>query len=440
MPPGGRPALVTRRRVLRGLAAAAVAAPVALAAACSDGDSAAPTRDRNVQLAVFFWGADQRAELTTRALKLYESRHPGVTFTTTWQGNAGYFDKLSTQAAGGNAPDLFQIDDNYLSEYAERNILLDLTRYTDGGRLDLSKFPESLARYGQVEGRQVGVAAAENTPGLIYNRTLLRKLGMPEPTIGMTYPEYLAWATQVSKATNGAVAGTMDASADYKALWLWLRSRGKELYSGKQLGFTAADLTAWFTMWKDARAAKATPTPDIIHEANAGDVTKQLVATGKAATSFMWSNQLPELQKRTKDELAVASYPGDPKAHWARASMYWAGFRGTRHPDAVADVINFLVNDPEAGKILGTERGLPSNTAVRKTVQDSLTDDRMKLSVTFENEMTPRFGAAPVPPPKGHSKVRSGLITAAESVQYGRSSPQDAAERFVTEANAALAS
>ena len=75
---------------------------------------------------------------------------------------------------------------------------------------------------------------------------------------------------------------------------------------------------------------------------------------------------MPELQKNTKDELGVVAYPGDPSAQWARASMYFSVFRGSEHKDIAVDVINFLANDPEAGKILGTDRGLPSNLDIRK--------------------------------------------------------------------------
>ncbi|RKR88263.1 carbohydrate ABC transporter substrate-binding protein (CUT1 family) [Micromonospora pisi] len=428
------------RRVSRLWTAAALAMVTLLTSsltACG-GTRDTPT-DEAIRLSVFWWGGEKRAELTERALQLYSSRHPEVTFQVTWQGNTGYYERLSNQAAGGNAPDLFQIDDNYLTEYAERDIVLDLSDYVSTGRIDLTTLPPSLAQYGQLNGRTMGVAAAENTPGLIYNRSLLKRLDLPEPYVGMPYDEFVDWAAEVTESTNGKIAGTMDPSADYKALWLWLRAQGKELYRGRQLGFTEADLTRWFDLWRDARTAEATPSAKVVAQANSGDVTRQLVATGKAATSFMWSNQLPELQKLTKDELAVVSYPGAPKAQWARASMYWAAFRGTRHPEVVADVINFLVNDVEAGQILGTERGLSANLSVRSYVADSLTDESMKRSASFETSMVDRFGAAPTPPPRGHAKVRALLITVAESAQAGRATSKQAATEFVSQANAALA-
>nr|MDT0662819.1 extracellular solute-binding protein [Micromonospora sp. DSM 115978] len=436
MPPS-LPPPATRRRPRR-LLAATLTALLMLTGLTACGDDDERPVDERIQLSVFWWGAERRAELTEQALNLYTERHPNITFRVTWQGNTGYYDRLSTEAVNGNAPDLFQIDDNYLTEYAERGITLDLTDYVNDNRLDLTDLPSSLAQYGQIAGQTMGVAAAENTPGMIYNKSLLNRLSLPEPQIGMTYEEFIDWAITVTERTDGEIAGTMDPSADYKALWLWLRSQGKELYQGRQIGFTVEDLTRWFELWQEARAAKATPDPEVIQQANSGDVTRQLVATGQAATSFMWSNQLPELQKLTEDELAVVTYPGSPEAQWARASMYWSAFRGTRHPEIVVDVINFLTNDVTAGQILGTERGLSANLDVRAAVADSLTDASMQRTAVFETGMADRFGPAPVPPPKGHARVRALLLSIAEEVQTGQATTRAAAARFINQANAAL--
>lgn len=425
-----------RRRLLRGLVALALAVPLTLtAAAC--GDDAGDDANGRVKLSIFWWGGEARAKLTEQALALYTKRHPNVTFEKTWQANQGYFDKLATLTAGGDPPDLFQIDDNFLAEYAARDTTLDLASYRDSGKLDVSTFPKSLLEYGVVDGKLVGVAAGENTQGLVYNKTLLAKHGLPEPTTGMTWEEHIAWAAEVTKKTG--IPGTQDPSADYKALWVWLRQRGKDLYRGKELGFTTEDVTAWFELWKRARDAGATPTPDVIHEGNSSDITKQLVVTGKAATSWVWVNQMPDLKKNTRDELGVVAYPGDPSAQWARAAMYWSVFRGSEHKDVAVDVINFLVNDPEAVALLGTDRGLPSNMELRATVSETTTDPAMKQSIQVESDLAQKFGPAPQVPIKGHSKIKSELIKAAENAQYGRATPAEAAAQFVAASEAAIA-
>jgi pectin-derived oligosaccharide transport system substrate-binding protein len=425
---------ISRRRLL----AAALVVPLLLgAAACGGGDDESADPNKPVELSVFWWGAEKRADLTDQALALYTKRHPNVTFKKTWQANQGYFDKLATLTAGGNAPDIFQIDDNYIAEYAGRNVTLDLTPYKDNAKLDVSKFPESLWKYGEVDGKLAGVAFGENTQGLVYDKTLLDKHKLPAPTTGMTWNAFVDWAANVSKVAK--VPGTQDASAVYQALWVYLRQNGKDLYKGDQLAFDEADITKWFELWKGARDKGATPTPDVIHEGNATDISKQLVVTGKAGTSWVWVNQMPELKKNTKDELGVMAYPGDPSAQWARASMYLSAFRGTKHKDTAVDVMNFLVNDPEAGKILGTDRGLPSNLDVRRAVADTVTDPNMKQTIAVQNELGGKFGpTSPGVPPAGHSKVKTELVRIAEEVQYGRQSPAAGAAAFVTAAKAAI--
>ena len=422
----------TRRRLL----AAALVIPLALGAAACGGDDDANDPNKKIELSVFWWGAEKRAELTEKALDLYTQKHPNVTFKKTWQANQGYFDKLATLTAGGNAPDVFQIDDNFIAEYAGRNVTLDLTPYSGDGRLDMSKFSPGLKEYGTVDGKLAGVAFGENTQGLVFNKTLLDKFKLPAPTTGMSWEDHIAWAENVSKVAK--VPGTMDPSASYQAFWVWLRQQGKDLYKGKELGFTEQDVTAWFDLWKGARDRGATPTPDVIHEGNATDISKQLVVTGKAATSWVWANQMPELKKNTKDELGVVAYPGDQKAQWARASMYFSVFRGSPHKEQAVDVLNFLVNDPEAGKILGTDRGLPSNLEVRQAVADSVTDPSMKQTIAVQTELGKTFSSAPSVPLKGHSKVRSELIRIAEEVQYGRQTPAQGGTAFIAAAKAAI--
>jgi len=387
-----------------------------------------------VELTIFWWGGDARADLTHKVLQLYTQKHPNVTFKETWQANAGYIDKLNTNLAAGSAADIFQLDDNMLGGVAARNQTLDLSNYVAAKRIDITKLSSSLVDYGKVSGKQVAVPLAENTPGMVFNKTLLTSLGVEMPQIGWTWEKLISWAKDVSAKTNYKTYGTMDPSADYKALWVWLRQQGMDFYNGNKLGFSEGDLTRWFQLWKDARDAKAAPPADIIHVANAGDVTKQLVVTGQAATSFMWSNQMPELAKSTKDTLGVVSYPGDPKGQWARAALYFAGNAKTAHPATVVDVMNFFINDPDAGKILGTERGLPANTDIRTAVQNSLTDPNMKATVDFENAIAPKFGPAPNVPPNGQSSVRTLLITEAEKVQFGQLSPAAAAKEFMEQA------
>lgn len=391
-----------------------------LVGACSAGAPA--ESDPATSLSVFWWGNAERAKRTAAALELYSTRHPGVTFTVTWQGESGYYDRLATQAVGGNAPDVFQIDDARLVDYAGRGLLLDLSDAVARGQIDVTGFPPGLADYGKVGDKVVGVAAGTQTTALVYNRSLVRSLGLPEPTTGMPYPEFMSWAARVTAASDRPVAGTADASGSIDAFWLWLRGQGRELYRPQGLGFQVDDVSRWLAMWQEARWQHATPA--------SGPAAP--LFDGDAAAAFGWSGDFAGWQARTDDELALVAYPGDPRAQWARATYYWAGFRGTRDATAVADVVDFLANDPQAAGILGTDRGFAPNVSARPA-------DRGDKALAFENEMAGRLGPAPPPPPPAHAEITELLADAAASVAAGDATSDKAAADLVRKATAALA-
>ncbi|HLL69209.1 MAG TPA: extracellular solute-binding protein [Micromonosporaceae bacterium] len=439
--PANRPT-GSRRTLLRAMTAAAIALPLALAG-CGGGEES-PGADSTasagpVKLSVFWWGGQARADLTTKVLELYTQKHPNVTFTPEWQANQGYTDKLSTRAAANDLPDIFQLDDGMLADYAKRNVTADLTRYV-GKNIKTDKVSKSLVDYGKLYDKNFGIPLAENTPAVVYDKTVLKTLGLAEPEMGWTLEQWIDLGKQVKAKSNGATLGIMDGSADYRNLWVWMRQQGKELYTkdGK-LGVTTEDATKWFQLWADARAQNATPPADILHTINTGNVAQQGVATKKTVNSYVWSNQLAELQKATPNELGITSNPGDPKGNFARASLYFAVGKQSKNAAVAADVINFFVNDPEAAKILGYERGLPANNDNRSAVAAGLTPPE-QLGAKFSSELAGKFASSPSPnlPPKGHPVVRQKLIDSAESVQFGKATPAAAAQAFVDAAKLAI--
>ncbi|MEV6709423.1 ABC transporter substrate-binding protein [Micromonospora wenchangensis] len=432
--PGVDPA---RRRLLGALLGVPLLATGGLSGCGVEAES--PTPDGPVELSVFWYGGTRRAEATERALRLYSARNPQVTFRVTWQGQGGYYERLATQAGGGNVPDLFQIDDSMLGDYAQRGILLDLGGYVDDGRINLNTLPPGLVDYGKIDDRVYGVAAAQTHAAVVFNRDLLRRLGVAEPTTSMTWADYLSWAARVTRVSRGRVAGSMDPSGDHRALWLWLRGLGTRFYQGRQLGFGPAALLDWFEFWERARSQRATPAAALVDRADGGEPARQLVVSGHTAASFAWSHQFPELQRYSEDELALVGFPGPRAAQWDRASMYWAGFRGTRHPQVVADVVDFLTGSVEVGRLLGTERGLPASLTVRQAVVQTLDDPLAEQVAALGEALHQQVGPAPAPPPRGHGEVRALLTEAARSIRAGRSGARAATTQFMARAQAALA-
>lgn len=78
--------------------------------------TAAPSNEP-VKLRIMWWGSQPRHEATLAALELYTKNNPNVTFEPEYSGMDGYLDKLSTQAAAKNAPDIVQLDPGWMPDY-----------------------------------------------------------------------------------------------------------------------------------------------------------------------------------------------------------------------------------------------------------------------------------------------------------------------------------
>jgi multiple sugar transport system substrate-binding protein len=161
------------------------------------------------------------------------------------------------------------------------------------------------------------------------------------------------------------------------------------------------------------------------------------VVTKNTALTFMYDNQLTELAKATDHEVGLVPIPGPASGAYARPSQFFTAYTGGDNVATAVDVINFFVSDPEAGAILGTERGLPPNKQVRDAVSPTF-DDRLKYVLTYDERVTAQAGPTPPVPAQGDSQVGRLLITSAENAGFGRQSPADAAAEFVAQVTGEL--
>ncbi len=121
--------MTTRRNFIAGVSA--TAATAALAACSSSATTAStPTADDTspVTLRFAWWGNDVRNKNTAQVIADYMKLHPNVTITGEPGEWGTYWDKLSTQVAGGNAPDIIQMDEQYIRDYSKKGILADLSK------------------------------------------------------------------------------------------------------------------------------------------------------------------------------------------------------------------------------------------------------------------------------------------------------------------------
>lgn len=428
------------------LKAVGIAAAAALTlGACSGGDAEAPaegaaTADPNEEVTLNFtwWGNDDRAARYEEALDLFEEANPNITVQTSFQDFPNYWTARSTEAAGRSLPDVMQFDLSYLREYNENSHLLDLGPYLGEG-IDTAEIDESLLASGALEDKQVGIPTSTNTLAMFYHPSLVEQTGVEVPSEDYTWEEY----NEFIAAVHAAGATTPDGqpiygSGDYtNTFWFflqWLVQQGVEPFSeGGEINFTEEHMTEFLNLTADLRAADAVyPVERGIQLLPLGGFT-----VNEAVSEISWDNFLAGYTADSGDEniqmLPVPSNEDGEKAMFFKPSMLLAAGASTEHPAEAAMLIDFLINDPEVGRIFGTSKGVPATQAQRDamTLEEGSVDARV---VAYEEAVADQV-TEPVPVPvKGFGSIEAEYKRLAEELAYGTITVEEFAEQWFSEA------
>jgi multiple sugar transport system substrate-binding protein len=157
---------------------------------------------------------------------------------------------------------------------------------------------------------------------------------------------------------------------------------------------------------------------------------------------MQWSNQVEALNKASGGEMQILRFPSmsgkatDRKA-WYKASMLWSASARTKNPQAAVALINWWVNSKDCADLNLAERGIPANTDILAYITPKLTPAQANVA-KFIADIKPELSDTPIAPPPGGGKIAEVLFRYQTDVLFGRTSPADAASKFVSEAKSNL--
>jgi multiple sugar transport system substrate-binding protein len=424
-------------RTARALALAASALLVLPLAACGSDDGA---DGGPVTLQFTWWGNDTRAQVTEQAIDLFEKKYPNVKVNTSFGAFDAYFQKLSTQIAGGDAPDVVQMDRAYLREYADRNALLDLTKYVKDNTLKVGDLTPTLLPAGKVDDATYAIPIAQNTQGVFYDPALWQKASVPAPKPDWTWADLATAGQKLGQAGGGKVAGFGDFGFAIDWFDIWLRQRGKEIYTDQgKLGFTDADLVQFWTMTDQLRKTPGVLAPPALTTQLDGSVQNSSLIKKGVTAEVNYDSGFTPMVAAYGGPLAMAPMPSDTdkRGMIAAMSMAYSVAKRSEHPKEAAQLIDFLINDQEAGKVMAVSRGMPANSKVRDAIAPSLSAND-KLVYEFESSVVDKLLPTPAPQPKGGGAIKAEFQRIYDEVIFNRVPIAEGAKRLITEANAQL--
>lgn len=397
----------------------------------------------DAQLTIAWWGNQTRNERTQAALDLYSEQNAGVTFDPQMNAWSDYWAALATASAGGSLPDVIQMDYQYLSQYVDNNLLVDLTPYMENGTLDMSKVNAGIVGSGGKGEGIYAVCLGVNAPALLYNKTLLDANGITVKD-NMTMDEFFAVCKEVYEKTGYKtnIGYGTDNVFNYV-----LRGLGHSLFTDGQLSATLEDAEYFFGLYEKGVTEGWHVSSSIFAEVTVGSVEQDPMIYGSDPANmswcaFFWSNQMTAMQNAAPEgvEIGITTWPSaDPAAsNYLKPSQFFSvSAQGSQQEEAVK-VVNFFLNSIECNDILLAERGIPAASDVAEAVAPKLDANNQKVISFINDVVSPNSSAVPAADPTASAEVYALVDELVEQLCYGAISASDAAAYFMDEATAIM--
>ena len=384
------------------------------------------------ELRVTWWGSDSANSAINAALDIFtEERDIEVARET--QAWDGYWDRLATQTAGGNAPDLIMQAGSQIPDYASRNTLLNLN---DAEGLDVEAVDEGLRQFGAVDDALYGVVAASNAMGLVANEDLLAEAGLSLPEEAYSWEDLAQMATATHEALGEDIWGISDGGGNLIQFIMKIRDDGRQFYADDgSLNATPDDLTAWLEFWDALRENGGAPPADVSAEGQGGHANAPL-AQRRCAMDIAWTQDYIAFARLMDNELSInlPPYVAENPSLWMNAASLWSISSTMDNPEPAVELINHFINNEEAIAALGVSLGMPPSQAARQQLAGSLESvdqSAMDYMQKVAETSTPLNRLWPA----GFAQLRTLLGDLNEAVAFGSTPIPEAVDQFFTAAS-----
>ncbi|UOQ43977.1 sugar ABC transporter substrate-binding protein [Halobacillus salinarum] len=413
--------------------------------ACSSGSKEASgdsgeSDDGTVTLRMTWWGSQSRHDQTQEIIKKFEEENPDIKIDAEFTGWDGYFEKMAAQAAGNNLPDIMQQNfGEYLTQYADKNLLTDLTPYVEDGTIDVDGVSDTVMKSGKKNGKLLGIPTGTNALAAFYNKDMLDKSGVTIPESGeWTWDDYMQISEKVHAKTGKYGTRLMDPTVAFE---YYLRENGKKLFNedGSALGYEDDQLMVdYFNMNKELVEKGAAPGYEVIQQIKG--VEDELITRGEAAFDLRWSNQATALDSASNGKnIQMTLMPGEnnDQGMYLKPAMLWSISKNSKHKDEAAKFINFFTNNIEVYKIAGSDRGVPIKEEIREEMKSDLSDTDKKV-YEYIDKVTKHSSPIDSNYPPQASEIMASLQKIDELVMYEELTPEQGAKQFRDESERIL--
>lgn len=300
----------------------------------------------------------------------YMRAHPNINIQIDSIPN-NYLTKILTEIAGGDAPDIMEVGDGQVSEFAQKGIFINLDPYIQAAHVNLKDYYPTVLKTGMMNGHVYTMPKDWSDLAIYYNKAMFVKAHIPFPTANWTWQQLFADAKKLTITSHGK---TSQWGIVLPGTW----NRGMEplLYAfggttigpkGQYLGYmNGKGSVAALKFYDQMYEAGVAPSPATIQGFQGVDVFQ----AKKAAMNLTGIWPLKTYQTTPHFNFGVAPLPKGP-AGYGNAICYagYGIYSGSPNKQADYDFLKFLTGVP--GETVQSNYAFVSLYSVAKNTHQS---------------------------------------------------------------------
>jgi multiple sugar transport system substrate-binding protein len=409
------------RRALVAGAGAAVAAPFVHTS------QTRAARQVSGSISLAYLGTADQAAVWEELFALFAEQHPEITLEA--QANpvndwAGFFDAISTQIAGGKAPDVVQVATEGQRLFASRGLCEPINDLIDRDGEELAAYFEDihpkLIEWDQTynttaDGSRFYLPGDFNTMGFWYNAEVFTANGLEEPTDDWTWDDVLA-AGETLQAKG--IFGINVTPEYFISVMPWLLTNGASTLSDDWSTATvnSPEAIEAAAFMRELVETGISPQP--------GGAFDQFTATAQGKMAAFGGGRWPIINMRNLDVVDKMKIVAWPQKTQKGSPVGWGAYpimKGTQNKEAAWTFVKFLASREasvffaeKGGTIVPGRRSVANSDAYLANAPEG----SLKLYEALDY-------ATPIPSPDRGNVVQSAIQDAFLQILTGAVSPED---------------
>jgi multiple sugar transport system substrate-binding protein len=296
-------------------------------------------------LKLYFWD-ETFTDVTQQTIAAFEAQNPDIKIEATCLPWAQYWVKIPALISSGSDLDLFWANVLNGVEFINKDLLLPL----DGTRINAAGFTQpTIGPFTGTQGTLYGVPIFYDCSGLMYNKALFDKAGVPYPTDDWTWEDMREAAKKLTVRDENGEAQQwgiyLDSASDtWNIFYTFVYESGSDIFAadGKSAAFNNEKAAqAMRFVYDMVYADRSSPDTQEVQELG----VTELFTSGKVAMIFHTTPFFTTMYEAMRDQVDAVQRPAGAREGTPLSAIGYVASKNTKHPEAVQKFMDFLATD-----------------------------------------------------------------------------------------------